>query len=56
MRYPILDLLSEHLEKQDLFSKLIEKEFLHGYGYSEIHFIDAIGTLDAPNVTKSQIT
>lgn len=52
MDYPILALLAEHLEKQDTLSKLTEKEFLHGYGYSEIHCIDAIGTLDMPNVTK----
>lgn len=52
MNYLILELLAEHLEKQDLLSKLTEKEFLHGYGYSDIHFIDAIGTLDTPNVTK----
>lgn len=52
MSHPILELLAEHLEKQDLLSKLTEKEFLHGYGYSEIHFIDAIGILDVPNVTK----
>lgn len=52
MNYPILALLAEHLEKQDLLSKLTEREFLHGYGYSEIHCIDAIGTLDTPNVTK----
>ena len=48
----IIELLAEHLEKQDLLSKLTEKEFLHGYGYSEIHCIDAIGRLDLPNVTK----
>lgn len=52
MNYPILALLAEHLEKQDLLSKLTERELLHGYGYSEIHCIDAIGTLDTPNVTK----
>lgn len=52
MNDKILELLAEHLEKQDLLSKLTEKEFLHGYGYSEIHFIDAIGVLNAPNVTK----
>ncbi|MCR1897635.1 MarR family transcriptional regulator [Irregularibacter muris] len=52
MNIRILELLAEHLEKQDLLSKLIEKEFLHGYGYSEIHCIDAIGVLDTPNVTN----
>ena len=52
MNFPILALLAEHLEKQDLLSKLTEKEFLHGHGYSEIHCIDAIGTLDKPNVTN----
>jgi len=52
MDYPILALLAEHLEKQDLLSKLTEREFLHGYGYSEIHCIDAIETLVKPNVTK----
>lgn len=48
----ILELFAEHLEKQDLLSKLTEQEILHGYSYSEIHFIDAVGVLDHPNVTK----
>lgn len=52
MNYPILELLAEHLEKQDLLSKLTERELLHGYGYSEIHCIDAIGSMHKPNVTK----
>lgn len=52
MSYQILELLAEHLEKQDLLSKLTERELLHGYGYSEIHCIDAIGMLPKPNVTK----
>ncbi len=42
----------ELYEKQDILTKLTSKEFLHGYGYSEIHCIDLIGKLDNPNVTK----
>lgn len=39
-------------EKQDTLSKLTSKEIIHEYGYSEIHCIDYIGTIDTPNVTK----
>lgn len=52
MDVQILKLLAEHYEKQDLLSSLTEQDFIHGYGYSEIHCIDAIGLLDKPNVTK----
>ena len=47
----LLSLFAEHLEKQDLLSRLTEAEILHGYGYSEIHCITAVGELDKPNVT-----
>ena len=43
---------TELYEKQDMLTKLTSREFLHGYGYSEIHCIDWIGKLDNPNVTK----
>ncbi|KXL53032.1 MarR family protein [Anaerotignum neopropionicum] len=47
-----LQLLSAFLDKQDLLSKLTESEKLHGFGYSDIHVISAIHTLDHANVTK----
>lgn len=48
----ILDKFAEFLEKQDIICKLTENQKLHNYGYSEIHTIRAIGTLDEPNVTE----
>ena len=48
----LLSLFAEHLEKQDLLSRLTESEILHGCGYSEIHCIAAIEELDKPNVTR----
>lgn len=48
----ILVQFAEFLEKQDMLSKLTEHEKLHGYGYSEIHVIAAIGDLMQPNVTE----
>ncbi|MDD3393381.1 MAG: MarR family transcriptional regulator [Anaerotignum sp.] len=47
-----LHLLSTFLEKQDLLSKLTENEKLHGFGYSEIHMISTIHSMDHANVTK----
>lgn len=43
---------AELYEKQDLLSKLTSQEFLHSYGYSEIHCIDAIGRIENPNATQ----
>ena len=40
------------MEKQEILSKLTEDEKLHGYNYSEIHTIAAIGDLEEPNVTN----
>ena len=40
------------MEKQEILSKLTEDEKLHGYNYSEIHTIAAIGDLKEPNVTQ----
>lgn len=48
----LISKFTELFEKQDILTKLTSKEFLHGYGYSEIHCIDLIGKLDNPNVTK----
>lgn len=48
----LLSQFAELYEKQDLLTKLTSREFLHGYGYSEIHCIDLIGKLQQPNVTK----
>ena len=52
MHHDILALFAEYLEKQDLLSKLTESETLHSFGYSEIHTIAAIGSLEEPNVTS----
>ena len=51
MQEKLLGLFAEHLEKQDMISKLTEHEKLHEFGYSEIHTIAAIGYLEEPNVT-----
>ena len=42
----------KYMEKQEILSKLTENEKLHGYNYSEIHTISAIGELEEPNVTN----
>ncbi len=53
MKYDkLLSLFAEHLEKQDILSKLTEAEELHNCSYSEIHTIDSIGKITNPNVTK----
>ena len=51
MNKELLEQFAEFLEKQDLLSKLTEHEKLHGYGYSDIHVVAAIGDLPEPNVT-----
>lgn len=48
----LLSQFAELYEKQDILTKLTSREFLHSYGYSEIHCIDLIGKLEQPNVTK----
>ena len=48
----MLNQFKELYEKQDVLAKLTSREFLHGYGYSDIHCIDLIGKLEEPNVTK----
>jgi len=48
----MLSQLNEMYEKQDMLTKLTSNEFIHNYGYSEIHCISAIGKLANPNVTK----
>jgi DNA-binding MarR family transcriptional regulator len=52
MHTKLMNLLAKYMEKQEILSKLTEDEKLHGYNYSEIHTITAIGDLDEPNVTK----
>lgn len=42
---------AKYMEKQEVLSKLTESEELHGYNYSEIHTIAAIGDMEFPNVT-----
>jgi len=43
---------AELYEKQDILSKITSQEFLHGYGYSEIHCIDVIGRMEDSNATR----
>ncbi len=47
-----MNLFVKYMEKQEILSKLTEDEKLHGYNYSEIHTIAAIGDLEEPNVTN----
>ena len=52
MHQDLLDLFAEQLEKQDQLSKLTESEFLHQYGYSDVHSIDFIGNHKDANITQ----
>ena len=51
MNSELLGLFAKYMEKQEVLSKLTESEELHGYNYSEIHTIAAIGDMEFPNVT-----
>ena len=51
MNTALLNLFASYMEKQEILSKLTESEKLHGYNYSEIHTMDAIGKVAEPNVT-----
>ena len=52
MNRDLVNLFVKYMEKQEILSKLTENEKLHGYNYSEIHTIAAIGDLAEPNVTQ----
>lgn len=52
MNTELMNLFVKYMEKQEILSKLTEDEKLHGYNYSEIHTIAAIGDLTEPNVTQ----
>lgn len=52
MNTGLMNLFVKYMEKQEILSKLTEDEKLHGYNYSEIHTIAAIGDLEEPNVTN----
>lgn len=52
MNTDLMNLFVKYMEKQEILSKLTEDEKLHGYNYSEIHTIAAIGDLAEPNVTQ----
>lgn len=52
MNTELLNLFVKYMEKQEILSRLTEDEKLHGYNYSEIHTIAAIGDLTEPNVTN----
>lgn len=52
MNTELMNLFAKYMEKQEILSKLTEDEKLHGYYYSEIHTIVAIGNLEEPNVTN----
>lgn len=51
MHTDLLNEFKKFLEKQDMLSNLTEHEKLHNHSYSKIHVIDAIGSLEHPNVT-----
>lgn len=51
MNTTLMNLFVKYMEKQEILSRLTEDEQLHGYNYSEIHTIAAIGDLAEPNVT-----
>ncbi len=48
----LMNLFVKYIEEQEILSKLTEDEKLHGYNYSEIHTIAAIGDLEESNVTN----
>ena len=52
MSKELMNLFVKYMEKQEILSKRTEDEKLHGYNYSEIHTIAAIGDLKEPNVTQ----
>ena len=52
MNIELMNLFAKYMEKQEILSKLTEDEKLHGYNYSEIHTIAAIGDLEESNVTN----
>ena len=52
MNTELMNLFAMYMEKQEILSKLMEDEKLHGYYYSELHTIAAIGDLAEPNVTQ----
>lgn len=52
MNTVLMNLFVKYMEKQEIISKLTGNEKLHGYNYSEIHTIAAIGDLAEPNVTR----
>lgn len=52
MSKQLMNLFVKYMEKQEILSGLTEDEKLHGYNYSEIHTISAIGDLTDPNVTR----
>lgn len=52
MNTELMKLFVKYMEKQEILSKLTEDEKMHGYNYSEIHTIAAIGDLEDPNVTQ----
>lgn len=48
----LLQQFAENMEKQEILSRMTEAAKLHGYSYSEIHTIDAVGSMDYPNTTN----
>ena len=52
MHTNLLRQFAENMEKQEILSRMTEAAGLHGYSYSEIHTIDAIGRLSSPNTTS----
>lgn len=47
----LLKLFAEFYEKQDIVQRLYTQPFIHQYGHSELHCIDAVGRYEDPNVS-----
>ena len=48
----LLSLFKELYEKQDAIAKYHQDPSLHEYSFSDLHCIDAVGSLERPNVTN----
>lgn len=47
----MLELFKEFYEKQDIVQKQSTRPYIHEYGHSELHCLEAIGRRENPNVS-----
>lgn len=47
----LIELFKEFYEKQDIVQKQSTKPYIHEYGHSELHCLEAIGRWENPNVS-----